>query len=118
MRSRSVIPSRERCTKRAVSCASWPNAFTTRSAPSASCTTARAVLSSFFTRRDWRRIRGRYTRDRKNSGGQIVKATSASCRTRGDVTTQLDPQIELVAFTIFPKTEEATSELQVLRELV
>ena len=89
MRSRSVIPSRERCTKRAVSCASWPNAFTTRSAPSASCTTARAVLSSFFTRRDWRRIRGRYTRDRKNSGGQIVKATSASCRSSCAVTTHI-----------------------------
>src|SRR2546425_7216808 len=37
--------------------ASCPNAFTTRSAPSVSCTTASAALSRFFRRRDWRRMR-------------------------------------------------------------
>src|SRR5213079_3064929 len=66
---RAATPSVERCTKRSVSRDSCPKAFTTRRAPSVSCTTASAELSSFLTCRDWRRMRGRYRRDSTNGGG-------------------------------------------------
>src|SRR3989454_1382584 len=67
---RAAIPSRERLRNRSVSRVSCPNALTTRSAPSVSCTTASAELSSFFACRDCLRKRGRKARDRKNSGGE------------------------------------------------
>src|SRR2546425_13134023 len=87
---RAATPSIERCTKRSVSRVSCPNAFTTRRAPSVSCTTASAELSSFLTCRDWRRIRGRYRRDSRNSGGGNPRGTSASRPSRGGITTVID----------------------------
>src|SRR2546425_12968888 len=82
MRMRAVTPSVERCTKRSVSRDSCPKAFTTRRAPSVSCTTASAELSSFLTCRDWRRMRGRYRRDSMNSGGDTPRGTRANCQAR------------------------------------
>ena len=64
--------------KRSPSRSSCPNAFTTRAAPSASCTTDRAELSSLLTSWDWCRRRRRVLRETRRMGGETASATRAS----------------------------------------
>src|SRR2546430_11370835 len=59
--------------------ASWPNALTTRRAPSVSCTTASAELSSFFTSRDCLRSRGRYVRSEEHTS-ELQSQSNLVCR--------------------------------------